>query len=730
MRAVDSSSPHPGLILIAIVATVATIGVASPPTVAQTVEYEDRTAVVEVQVPVNVTDRNGNPVRGLTAAAFQIQDDGRKQAITYFDVIDLDEIEAAPGYEELVRQSIPGAVRRRFLFLFDYSFSRPTSLSRARRAAQEFVSTALHPTDLAAVAAFTVESGPELVLTFTPDRAALVRAIDLLGLPQNVRAQSQDPLRFIVADPSGAQAALASVEADSSVFGSDSVRGKDKLSNWDVVGRKMQEMEQGYARNKIAAWTSAMSLTARLLASVPGRKHVVYFSEGFDGRLLFGRQTAIRDADGRSDTEYALEGDIYMVDNDDRFGSTQLQNAATQMMADFHRADSVLQVVDISGLTTEIGGAGTTGRGAGREALDWVAEGTGGTLFEDANDFGVHLNEVLARSTVTYLLSFQPSHIDFDGANHRIKVKADLPRGTKLAYRAGYVAPREFGDLHPIERGLLAGDLIASGVPRNEIGLSVLAAAFHGGDRKAYVPVILEADGASILAGHEGEQVPIELYVYVTDKRGEMKDFFTYLVTLDVAKSGEPFTSGGLKYYGHLNLLPGEYLVRALVRNARTGRTGVKLAELEVPELGNGKLAVLPPFFLEQPGKWLMFRERPDQYEESTVYPFTVSGEPYVPAAVPVLGKGSRETICIVAYHLRGEEPVVRIQVLDDEWNEAEGGDFSLQERTVTGISGLDKLMATFRPKGLAPGSYRLRILLTDPASGQMADSTAPFLVE
>ena len=41
-----------------------------------------------IEVPVTVTDRSGNPVRGLTAANFQLFDDGRPQTITSFDNID------------------------------------------------------------------------------------------------------------------------------------------------------------------------------------------------------------------------------------------------------------------------------------------------------------------------------------------------------------------------------------------------------------------------------------------------------------------------------------------------------------------------------------------------------------------------------------------------------------------------------------------------------------------
>ena len=43
-----------------------------------------------VEVPVTVVDRDGNPVRGLTAANFELFDQGTKRAIGNFDAIDFD----------------------------------------------------------------------------------------------------------------------------------------------------------------------------------------------------------------------------------------------------------------------------------------------------------------------------------------------------------------------------------------------------------------------------------------------------------------------------------------------------------------------------------------------------------------------------------------------------------------------------------------------------------------
>ena len=181
---------------------------------------------------------------------------------------------------------------------------------------------------------------------------------------------------------------------------------------------------------------------ARALSTLQGRKHVVYFSEGFDGRLLLGRNPDPTDTEAIRDQINIDQGQLWMVDNDDRFGNSSLMNAVDDMLEEFRRSDSVIQAVDIGGLRTEGSVAADAGRGAasgnvGQDALFYVAHETGGELFEDANDLSTQLTELLDHTSVTYVLSFYPNDLKLDGKYHRLKVKTGLPRGTRLSHRPG-----------------------------------------------------------------------------------------------------------------------------------------------------------------------------------------------------------------------------------------------------------------------------------------------------
>src|SRR5689334_17767653 len=79
--------------------------------------FSGSTEVVEVEVPVQVV-RDGQPVRGLTAADFELYEGRKKVAVTGFHAVDL----AAPAASH---GGVPLAGRRQLLLLFDLAFSNP-----------------------------------------------------------------------------------------------------------------------------------------------------------------------------------------------------------------------------------------------------------------------------------------------------------------------------------------------------------------------------------------------------------------------------------------------------------------------------------------------------------------------------------------------------------------------------------------------------------------------------
>lgn len=698
--------------------------------------FEGAAQVVSVEVPVNVVTRDGQPVRGLTADDFEIYDGSERQKVASFEVVDLKTLNKdagappSPGTPAAapVPDDLRPAARRHFLLLFDLSFSTPTSILKARLAARDFVLNSLAPTDLAAVATYSLQTGPKLIVTFTPDRVQLARAVETLGYHQSFdsRGSSQEPLSFLVESPDSAVLSQSVGHTESAVRSQIDQALYDYLQS---VALTAEKQERDFQMGRINAYTRALGQMAKTLSAVQGRKQVLFFSEGFDSRLLVGRETT--DKESEQDAERVLGGQSYYVDNDQRYGNTGLQESVRKMLEVFRRADCVIQAVDIGGLRA---GADQQARPSGEAALFYMANETGGELFKDANNLRDPLDKVLEQTSVTYLLTFERSDLKTDGAYHRLRVKAkQLPAGARLTYREGYFAPRPFKDFDPVERNLLASDEIASAAPRRDLDLNVLAAPFRAAVGQAYVPVIIEAGGKSLLAGTTGKEkkLNVEIYAYVSDEKGRMLDYFNRRVglSLDKGKARESLAEGGVKYYGHFDLEPGTYHVRVLVRNADSGRTGVETVVVTVPAY-NDQPVLLPPFFMEERRKWLLVREQPaDGSQQGTVvYPFTVGGEPYVPAARPVLEGAKPARLCLVGYNLGKGALAVKGEVLTADGKASANGRLSGVERTATGIQGFDKLTATFDPAGLSAGRYVLQVAVTDPA-GRRQTNSLPFQV-
>jgi VWFA-related protein len=746
-RSRQLSLPGLGLLALPLLAATPAAGPPGPPT-PKPPRFEESTQVVAVEVPVNALDRNGRPVRGLTAADFEVFDEGARQHITHFEVVDLDALRQDQSPEALRAgavgtvgdlEAIDAAVRRHFLLLFDISFSSPTAILRARLAARDFVLHSLRPTDLVAVATYSLATGPRLVLTFTPDRAQLAHAVDTLGIERSEEAgkAAGDPLHFIITPPSGmeSETALAAATIAAGAGAGDGPKSALAqaqailLENLAAIRAAADRDQRAYERSQITAYARALGAMAKALDSVKGRKTLVYFSEGFDSRLLLGRGDLGSD-EAAAEQLNVEQGNTFLVDNDKRYGNTQLQSSVHRMLEQFRRADCVIQAIDIGGLRakSDATGVGAAPPVAGQESLFYLANETGGELFKDANNFREQLERVLDRSTVTYLLAFQRSDLKADGAYHRLRVKTRAS-GVRLSHRAGYYAPRTYKELNPMERELLAAQDIAVATPRYGLDVSLLAAAFRAGEKLAYVPVIIEVGGRSLLQGEKGERVDLEVYTYASNLQGRMTDFFTRKFALNLQQGREAVESTGVKYYGHLDLPPGDYQVRVLVRNAVSGRSGVRTAAISVPAYQKREPVLLPPLFLEARRSWVLVREHAKSDAASVVYPFLLKGEPYVPAAYPALSREDKARLCLVGYNLGKGDLAVEGSVVAADGKPLAGGSLALVERTATGVSGLDQLEATFQPTGLGAGDYVLRVALTDRATGHKEINSLPFQV-
>ncbi|HVS12354.1 MAG TPA: VWA domain-containing protein [Thermoanaerobaculia bacterium] len=672
-------------------------------------QFDDVTTVTLVEVPVQVTSK-GEPVRGLTKDNFEILDGKKKQDISFFEVVDLGE-ETGPG----AAADVPVAGRRHFLVFFDLTLSDINSVGRAREAAKDVVLNSLHPTDLVGVATYAPTTGPQLLLSFTTDRRQVEYAIDTLGFVEQ-RAEQRDPLGLV----SGGIEDFGVEAGGGDQGGSGGVAGLDIESELasqvqavaSIRGRAQREEQISY----IARLMDGLSQMGGVMAAIEGRKHVLFLSEGFNGELLFGTEDSGEIARINRAVE---EGRTQDVDNEVRFGDSGARRVVDRALNTLRAADCTVQAVDIGGL---LAGA----KNSNIEALQYMARQTGGEMFANYNRLGDAMNEVLKRTSVTYLLAFSPTDLANDGSYHELKVRLkDAPRGVDVIHRPGYFAPKPAGQQNPFEQRLQLAQEVIGGQAGGRIGTGALATPFLIPGEKAYVPVLVEIAGADLVHGLGEDVVPMEIYAYAIDSGGTVRDFFASRLGVDKTAAGPALTATGVKYWGHFDLGPGEYTVRVLVRNAATGSTGLDVSSVTVPE-GEGQLALLPPLVPEQPGKWVFLREQEADQRAGVPYPFMAGGNPFIPAARPELAGSGQTPVHLLAYNLGAGSLSVTAELFDDAGQSVQGGSMALAG-DASSEGGVSSVPAVFEGRQVAPGVYTLVVTLKDLSSN--ADGTASIPV-
>lgn len=710
------------LSLTAIVA----IALAAPSTDAQRSRgqsFGEAVEVLTVEIPVLVRDRDGNPVKGLTAADFEVQDGRDSVPITGFQVVDLSATgDAAGARGSRALQQLPIGGRRHFLFLFDLSFSEPSAISRARKAAIDLVKTQLHPSDVVAVATYSIQRGPEMVLGFTSDQLQIELALKTLGLPSMIERFS-DPLAFVITDPRGDLSAteiLSSAGDDLSPTaqaGSGQFAGE--LADY-AIGFDRSDLAQ--AQGQVLGFTRQIEELAKVLHSVRGRKYVVFLSEGFDSQILTGSADL---ASIRETNEASASGQFWEVDSEERYGSTGALSALDSMLEELRRADAVIQAVDLAGLR----GGSASGQ-SGQNSLFTMAKETGGELFRNWNDLSGAMEQMLDRTSVTYLLSIQPRNLKADGEFHRLRVRVKgQPRGTDVAHRTGYYAPRPYAEQSAMERRLAAADHILGGDDEGSIETAVVAAPIAGAAGDVYVPVLIEMSGPSLLKVTSGKVLSLEVYAYAIDDEGRVRDFFSQAMGLDLEKVRPVLEQGGVKLFGDLTLPAGDYLLRTLVRDTQSGRTGSRSVPLSVPVTGGGEPTLAAPLFADPPNKWMVVQETTGaEKRRQRPYPFMRDEQAYVPSARPEVATNGEARFTLLAYNLGTDAIPLEVQVVTAAGEPVEGPEVSFVGRDPSSTGSATALVLTVKPNGLAPGEYRMVASLKG-VEGAHATSSIPFVV-
>ena len=505
-----------------------------------------RSTVSLVEIDVQVSNRDGKPVKGLKQDQFSVTEDGKPQKVSTFEYNDIERVETA-GTGDVAPVTVPlgtitspeeikAVVRdhRMIVLFFDLSSLQAEDLLRSTRAAQKYLQEQMTPADLVAVVVFG--NTLKVVVNFTNDRNLLKQAVDAIvpgheaALQALAEAATAADGETVVSEDTGA--AFVADDTEFNVFNTD---------------RKLAAVES----------------LCEVLEGIPGKKSIIQFTGGITQTGDENRSELIAATNSANRSNVA----IYTVDSRGLLTATPGGDAsvgASGGNALFTGATVVSQ---------------SQSRQDSRDTLATLAGDTGGRSFFDVGDFGKVFQSVQDDTTGYYLLGYYSTNAANDGAWRRVRVKIDgLPAGVRVRAREGYYAPKNFGVYTTEDRERQLEEAFNSDTPEVELPLAVETAEFRLNANQVFVPIAAKlAPSALQWAQKRGSrETAFDFAAEVRDAKsnrvvGALRDTIT--VRIDT-EHFQDLQQRALIYQGGIILAPGQYKLKFLARENESGRIG------------------------------------------------------------------------------------------------------------------------------------------------------------
>jgi len=496
-----------------------------------------RTQVEAVAIDVFVTDAAGNPVTGLTADDFELDEDGKKQDITTFQAVNIPvgtrSTDFPPAEPDVASNDQPEGR----IYVMAFAGGDPCKALRARADLRRFLDTRFGPNDLAAVVNLREGLSTD-GQDFTGNRRLLQQAIDKLTGDFGIGCSA----------------------ADGHI--------KNELSPDDRRGTTL---------------VKSLRDVIEVLGRMPGRhKSLLYFNEGPGypwgdlvdyeggvGSLTFGTDPI---------TRQSVRG----------INSTIFDDAHAAMTI-ATRNNLTIYPIDPGGLEGAIGGSMSIDQ---RMDFRAMAEITGGFAHTHSNDIDGAFERIVRDASTYYMLGFNSDYRKNDGKFVRLNVRVKR-QGLMVRARTGYVNANQneyaAAAKARVERGPVVTAL-ANPVASSGHQLRVTVAPFKGANGKATVVLTVEtALGPSARQPRADQRSgAVEIRYLATDAKRQIYPEFRHTTTLSLPVQQADATGDRVRLVSEMDLPAGRFQIRVAGAANRVG--GGVIYDLEVPDFSSGSL--------------------------------------------------------------------------------------------------------------------------------------------
>jgi len=558
-----------------------------------------------ILVDVVVRDKHGRPITDLVASDFDVTEDGVGQKVDSFSRVSHGggigvgvawktpqktvAVVASPKDE---RANPPDTTPDDATTALVFDHLSTDTLRLAQRATLDYVPLSGEST--VRVGVFATDPGIRVVQHYTTDRTLVRKAVAQVQpsgtTAEEQKAERQDDLMQRRRELTGA--------TDSAVAGVVAGTGNALARNASEMGERENELmllqtELNMLRSfdnldrSHQGYNTASGLLAVIesLAYFPGRKTIVFFSEGLPvSPALSARLDMVIDAANRANvTAYAVDANglraksslTAMRKEMDSFTDDRLSQLATgtdrtnqPLTMAFERVEDTLKLDSRTGLAR-------------------LADETGGFLVQESNDFSSAFRRIDEDNQFHYLITYSPKSSIADGKFHAIQVKVHRS-GAQVFARKGYRAigaPRSIdaGDYETPALALLAHTPLPNAFPVHASGFS-----FPEPARPGLTPVVVHVGTSPLRFAIDQQRstyaAQVAIVVRVRDGQGhEVQKVSQQYVLSGDAKDLEAAKKGDILFYREADLPPGVYTMETIVFDAIAQHGSARISTLTVP---------------------------------------------------------------------------------------------------------------------------------------------------
>lgn len=498
-----------------------------------------------VQVSVVVHDSHGQPVTDLKKEDFAIAELGKPQQISFFSTMSADKsaAPAAPSPPHIFTNVVAAAREvptNVTVVLLDLLNTRWVDQIHARKALLTFLQQ-IHPQDRIALFALSSRSLTRLH-DYTTDSASLVERLK--------KASGEIPSHL-----------------DASAVNPDLQSELERLG-LEVLAEANQAEADFLTAGRIVNTLSTLQVIAQHLSGVPGRKNLIWLSDGFP--LTIGFDDMPRIGSIRDHRTFTLDMDsavralnnsgvsVYPVDARGLMAMPGFGGGGHSIPTGDHVVSATLSAINDN-----------------IDSMRALASRTGGRAAYNTNDLTGAIRQAIDDARVTYTLGYYSTDEIQDGRFREIKVKVNRPH-VDVRYRKGYFALKPTDDSATTREGEVR-TAVWSPLESTAIALNARADIIDQPTADT-VNVIVQIDPTAVSFTKDGDRWKTDLDVaYVQkDEHGRLRgEYLTDAITLALTDAGyRQAMKDGLIRERRFRRDPEAVNVRIVVRDVANGAVG------------------------------------------------------------------------------------------------------------------------------------------------------------